>query len=195
MPGTAQAPPGSVQAGLEQGRQYGGAFAAGTNALFDRAVRMENAPIKGFWLGTQLSPAWGLEVSVRRGSTRFSMGDPAKLSPLQQGATFDYAVMELTAVRTYRQGRLEPYGCAGAGVANLDINTADKAYRDTNRASFVLGAGLRYWVGPCFAFRFDLRAHAACLQERAQHPGAWDPGRWLRTEEVMVGAQFSYPAR
>jgi len=193
-PATAQAPPGSVQAGLEAGRQFGGTFAAGSDELFAGPVRMRNCTLKGFWFGTQLTPEWGLEVATRRSSTRFLLPDPSALTPLQASAWFEYAVMELAAVRTFRFGRLQPYGVAGAGLANLNINVTDKAYRDTNRASLGLGAGLRYWLGDRFALRLDLRAHAAYLQVRqeGQDRGALDQGRWLRTEDAMVGLQISY---
>jgi hypothetical protein len=193
-PGTAQAPPGSVQAGLELGSQFGGAFASGSDALFTRTVRMKNCTLKGFWFGTQLTAEWGLEVATRRSSTRFLLPDPSTLTPLQQGAWFEYAVMELAAVRTYRFGRLQPYWLVGAGVANLNLNVTDKAYRDTNRASLGGGAGIRFWLADWAALRLDLRAHAAYLQVRqdGQDHGALDPGRWLRTEDAMLGVQFSY---
>jgi len=193
--GTAQAPPGSAQVGVELGRQFGGSFAAGTNELFTSAVRMENAPLKGFWFGTQFTPAWGLEVSTRRSSTRFILPAPATLTSMQQGAWFEYAVMELAAVRTWRFGSIHPYAFLGAGLANLNINVTDKAYRDTNRTSLGLGLGTRWWLTDRFAFRLDARAHAAYLQERqgGLDQGALDRGRWLRTEEIMAGLLFSSP--
>ena len=167
---------------------------AGSNELFKDSVRMQDCTIRGFWFGTQLSPSWGLELSTRRSSTHFLLPDLGSLPPLQQGAWMEYAAMELITVRSFQFGQLQPYCLVGMGMANLNINVTDKAYRDTNRTSLVGGFGARYWLAGWFALRFDLRAHAAYLQERAQDPGNLDPGRWLRTQDLMFGVQVSLPS-
>lgn len=193
-PLSAQALPGSAQAGIELGRQYGGTYADGSDELFTSAVRMRDCSMKGFWFGTQLTEAWGLELSTRRSATHFYLPPPSELPPPAVGAWMEYAVVDAAAVRTWRFGKVEVYGLLGAGIANLNINVPSKAYRDTNRASLCGGGGARVWAWRRVAFRLEARAHAAYLQELqgGQDRGAFDPGRWLRTEELMCGVLYSF---
>ena len=183
--------------GAEVGRQVGGTFANGTNLPFDTPVAMRDTSLKGFWLGTQLTPDWGLELSVRRSSTLLYQPDSSVWTAQTRGAWFEYADMELAAMRRWRSGPFEPYALAGAGMANLNINLADPGYRDTNRFSLGAGGGLRWWAAPWLALRIDARAHAAYLQVRTggADRGALDPGRWLRTGELTAGLQVSFGTR
>lgn len=189
-----QAPPGSAQFGLEAGHQWGGTFAQASNQLFTTAVRMENSTLRGFWFGTQLDGDWGLEIGARRSKTGFSVPDPSAQAAQARGAWFEYAVVDGIFTRRWRLGHLEPYLGLGAGIANLNINVPDKAYRDTNRPSMAGSAGMRYWLAPWLALRLDARGHAAYLQKRdgVDGNGSLDVNRWLRTQELMAGVLVSF---
>ena len=193
----AQAPVGSVQLGYEDGRLYGGSLAVGTTPLFKGRVQLDDNLEKGFWLGTQLTEAWGLEGSVRRCSTDLVEPAPGIWSSQPKVAGLDYAVLEVAAHRSWRLGHFHPYWQAGAGLANLDLEPADAPGRSLRRASFSAGAGAVFWLAPWFGFRFDLRAHAIYLGTRGggQDQGALDIGRWLRTQEILAGAVVSFGRR
>ena len=199
-PAPAQAPPGSLQAGLEWGRQYGGSLAKGTSPFFDHREQLDDNILHGFWFGTQLSRDWALELSVRRCPTQLIEPGPGIFGYQPAVAGLDYGVIEGAAVRVYRIGRFHPYWQVGGGLGKLDLSVADApgpAWRLRNRPAVEGAAGARFWMASWFAFRFDLRANGIYLGTRGmgQDQGIADPGRWLLTQEVTTGIQLSFGGR
>ena len=192
--GFTQTLPGSFQVGYEDGRLYGGSFAKGTTPLFNGRVQLDDNLAKGFWLGTQLTEAWGLEASVRRGTTDLIEPAPGVWASQPKLASLDFSVLEVAVHRSYSLGRFHPYWQTGVGLATMEILTLEGANQKDRRASLGVGGGAVFWMAPWFGFRFDIRAHAIYLGSRAegQDQGPADLGRWLRTQEVLAGIELSF---
>jgi opacity protein-like surface antigen len=195
----AQAPPGAVEVGVGGGRLYGGSFAAGSTVRFDERVGVDDDKLNTFWLGAQLTEAWGAELAVRRTATRLVRRGHGVFGSEPELGTIDLATIDALAVRSFRHGNFLPYVGAGAGIANLDINVSDPAVRDSDRSALILATGARFFARPWLGFRFDVRGHAIYLGRRhGGHDQGWnDSGRWLSTTEVVVGVfgAFASPRR
>jgi hypothetical protein len=190
----AQPRPGSVEIGGGGGRLYGGALARGSNAFFDQKVDVDDDIEKGFWVGTQLSRSWGIEVAVRRTSTHLIQPAGGVFPDEPTLATLDFATVDLAGIRSFVLGNFSPYLAFGAGVANLDINVPDRAIRDSNRVTLTGGAGGRFYFARWCGARVDMRARATYLGKRrlGEDRGAFDSGRWLTTAELLGGLFLTF---
>jgi opacity protein-like surface antigen len=189
----AQAPPGSVELGIGTGRFIGGTLAKGSNQAFDRKVDVDEEPTLGFWLGSQLSPKWGVEVAYRRTGTHVIEYHGGFSAPQRTLAGFVLASVEALAVRSFRHGNFFPYLGAGVSLANLDIDTPDRSLRDATRAGVSLTGGARFYLAHQFGVRIDLRGRATYLGVlgQGQDRGWTDTGRWFADAEITGGVFLS----
>lgn len=186
--------PATFQVGYEAGRLYGGSLASGTSPLLGGRVQLDDDIANGFWVGTQLTSTWGLELSRRRCSTDLIEPRPGIWAPQPKVASLTDTVLEVAARRTYPLGQFHPYWRIGAGLASLEISPSEAPRQRLRRASLGAGGGAMFWVSPWLGFRFDVRVHAIYLGTRGagQDQGSLDPGRWLRTQEVLAGLALSF---
>lgn len=192
LPALGQAPPGAVMAGLDYGRFYGDSFAAGTTPLYGHRVEMDDNILKGFWAALQVAPHWCVEGSVRYGSTDVVDPGPGVFASQPKAGGLDYRSVEASVVRVYRRGAFQPYWRVGVGGTDLHLATPGPDWHSGFRPTLGAGVGARFWMCSWFAFRVDVRAHAAYLGVRGagQDQGTFDVGRWLRTEEALAGVQI-----
>jgi hypothetical protein len=194
LPLAGQAGPGSLQFGVDDGRVYGGSLAAGTTPLFTSRVQVDDNIIKGFTLGAQLTANWALDASLRYASTDLVQPGPGVFGYQPKAAGLDYRVLDAALERTWRLGRFHPYGRLGAGLTDLHVTPlSGPVWSALDRPTATLGAGARFWMCPRFAFRFDARFCGSYLGARGagQDQGAFDGGRWLRTQQLTAGLQFT----
>lgn len=190
---SAQGLPGSVEVGVATGRLYGGNLAAGATRAFDEKTAVDDDILKGVWLGTQLTPEWGLELAVRRASTTLTATAPGVFSPRPALAGLDIATVEVMAFRVFRHGSFHPYAGAGLGIANLDIDVPDPSLRDNDRMSLALAGGARFYFARWVGLRFDVRGRGVYLGARWEGDEGWnDHGRWLVNGETQLGLFFSF---
>lgn len=183
-----QARVGSVELGVATGRLFGGSLAAGSTCYLEDKTDVDDDQLGSFWLGAQVTPAWGVELAVRRTNTHITESRPGVFPTAQELAVLDLATIEGVATYSWWVGSFAPYLGGGLGVASLDIDVADRAVQDSNRASLALAAGARFWALPWAGFRFDVRGRAVYLGTRCDGDEGWsDHGRWLATTEVVVG--------
>jgi hypothetical protein len=193
----AQANVGSIEIGAGGGRFFGGSFAAGSTNLGDRKLAADDDILQGFWLGTQLTTDWGLEIAVRRTVTHVIV-PAAGVAPREPAvAKFVPATVELLAMRSLRRGNFLPYIGFGAGMMNVEFDTADPAVRDVNRLCLSATLGSRFYAARWVGFRIDLRARATYLGKRGfgRDRGWTDSGRWLPNAELLGGVFFSFGGR
>jgi len=185
--------PGSVEVGVATGRLYGGTLAAGATRAFDEKTKVDDQILKGAWLATQLTPSWGLELAIRRSSTKLTSVASGIFSSRPALAAIDVATLEGLALRIYRRGSFHPYLGAGLGIANLDIDAADLSLRDSNRPSATVCGGARFYAARWVGFRFDVRGRGVYLGERWHNDDGWrDHGRWLVNAETQLGVFLSF---
>lgn len=190
---SAQGLPGSVEVGVATGRLYGGNLAAGATRAFDEKTSVDDEILKGAWLGTQLTPDWGLELAVRRASTTLTATAPGVFSSRPALAGLDIATVEVMALRVFRLGSFHPYVGAGLGVANLDIDVPDESLRDNDRICMALAGGARFYFARWVGLRFDVRGRGVYLGARWEGDEGWnDHGRWLVNAETQLGVFFSF---
>jgi opacity protein-like surface antigen len=192
-----QAEVGSVEIGVGEGRFYGGSFAKGSTAIFDRKTVVDDDVLKAFWLGAQVSRNWGLEVAVRRTPTHVLEPRGGLFPDEPAAAGLDFATIELSGLRSFRLGRFLPYAGFGAGIANLDIDAPEESVRDSNRLCLSASAGARYFAWRWIGFRIDVRARATYLgrRSRGEDQGWTDAARWFKNAEVLGGVFFSFGGR
>jgi opacity protein-like surface antigen len=193
LPALAQVTSGSVEGGYGVGRFIGGTLAKGSNQAFDRKVDVDDDPTDGFWLSAQLSPRWGLEFAYRRTTTHIIEYHGGVFASQRDLAGLAVASFEALAVRSFPRGPFVPYVGAGVGLVNLDIDTADRSFRDSNRAAAAFAAGVRFYLARWIGVRFDLRGRAAYLGRRrlGEDHGWTDTGRWFRDAELIGGVFVS----
>ena len=185
----AQAPPGSIEVGYGVGRFFGGTLAKGSNAAFNRKVDVDDDPTSGFWLSAQLSPEWGVELAYRRTTTHVIEYNGGVFASQRELAGLAVASFEGLAVRSFRRGSFRPYVGAGIGLVNLDIDTPDRSFRDSNRGALAITAGACFYLARWGGIRFDLRGRATYLGVRGQgQDHRWaDTGRWFADGELTGG--------
>ena len=145
---------------------------------------------------TQLSSAWGLEVALRRSHMDILEARSGVFPTEHTVAVMDFSTIEALALRSFGTARFRPYVGAGAGIASLDIDVADRAVRESNRLSLALTGGARFQAASWVGFRFDVRARAVYLGARCHGDEGWrDSGRWTTTGEVMFGLYASFGGR
>ena len=191
---SAQPRPGSIEIGGGGGRLFGGTFARGSNEFFDQRVGVDDDIEKGLWVGAQLTRAWGIEVDVRRTSTRLIQPAGGVFPNEPTLATLDLATVDLAGVRSFVLGNFSPYLAFGLGVANLDINVPDTAIRDSNRVTVTGGVGSRFYFAGWGGVRVDVRARATYLGKRrlGEDGGLTDRGRWLTTADLLGGVFLTF---
>ena len=193
---SAQALPGSIEVGGGAGRFYGGSFAKGTNRAFSRKIEVDDDILKGFWLGAQLSPKWGVEVAVRRSTEDLVIPQTGVFPNEPSVGSIDVASIELAALRTFRIGNFVPYLGAGIGITNLDPNVPDRAVRDVNRFGFSGALGAKFYATRWIGARIDARIRATYLGRRRIEDGGWsDTGRWFRDSEILGGVFLAFGIR
>jgi len=190
----AQGAPGSIEVGVGAGRFLGGTLAKGTTEAFDTTVGVDHEAVGGFWLAGQITPAWGVEFSYRRTATQIVEHRSGLFPEERTLAGLDFATIELLAVRSFRNGNFVPYLGAGAGLANLDIDTPDPALRDSTRGCLSLTGGARFYFARWVGIRIDVRERATYLGVRGQGEdhGLFDTGRWFFDSEFLGGVFFSF---
>jgi opacity protein-like surface antigen len=190
----AQANVGSVEIGAGGGRFFGGSFAAGSTNLADHRLGADDDILQGFWLGTQLTTDWGLEVAVRRTVTHV-VEPAAGIAPREPAvAKFIPATVELSGIRSLRRGNFLPYAGFGVGMMNVEFDTDDPAVRDVNRVCFSATLGARFYATRWLGFRIDLRERATYLGKRREgfDRGWADYGRWFFNSELLAGLFLSF---
>ena len=193
LPLLAQGPTGSVEVGYGVGRFIGGTLAKGSNEAFDRKVDVDGDPTGGFWFAAQLTPEWGVELAYRRTTTHVIEYRGGVFASQQELAGLAVASFEALAVRSFRRGSFIPYVGAGVGLVNLDIDTPDRSFRDSNRVALALTAGTRFFLTRWAGIRFDLRGRTTYLGERrhGEDHGWTDTGRWFADAELTGGVFVS----
>lgn len=192
-----QAQPGSVEVGYDVGRFIGGTLARGSNQAFDHKVDVDDDPTDGFWLAAPFSSQWRVEVAYRRTTTHIIEYHGGVFASQPDLAGLAVASFEVLAVRSFPRGRFVPYVGAGGGLVNLDIDVADRSFRDSNRAALAVTAGTRFYLTRRIGIRFDLRGRAAYLGRRrlGEDHGWADTGRWFRDAELTGGVFVSFGRR
>ncbi len=193
----AQAPPGSIEVGYGVGRFIGGTLANGSNEAFDRKVDVDDDPTGGFWLAAQLTPEWGVELAYRRTTTHIIEYKGGVFASQRELAGLTVASFDALAVRSFRHGSLLPYLGAGVGLVNLDIDTPNRLFRDSNRGALAVTAGACFYLVRWAGIRFDLRGRATYLGERrhGEDHGWTDTGRWFADGELTAGVFVSLGGR
>ncbi|MGH9365895.1 MAG: outer membrane beta-barrel protein [Thermoanaerobaculia bacterium] len=190
---TAQAAPGSIEIGGGFGRFWGGSFAAGSTAAFDRKVVADDDVLTGVWAGAQITRAWGVEISVRRTATHLLQPAGGVFPTQEILAAFDFATIEAAGLRSFRLGNFLPYAGLGAGLANLDPATGDPAVHDSNRFCLSMAAGTRFYAVRWAGVRADVRLRATYLGKPGSgSDGFFSAGRWFTNADFLVGAFFSF---
>ena len=181
----AQAVPGSVEAGIGWGRLFSGVMPRGSNAYFDRDVKVDDSVLKGFWLGAQLTPRWAAEIAVRRTPTHLTEAHRGVFPTNNIIGGLDYSSIEGLAFRTWTFGNLVPYAGGGVGITNLDIDEPDPAVQDSNQFCVSFAAGAKFHVARWAGLRFDVRQRMTSI----------DGGHWLKEPEILAGFFLAFRPR
>jgi hypothetical protein len=196
-PLSAQDRTGTIELTAFGGGYLGGTLHAGSNALFARDVSIGTAPTYGVRLGYNFSRVaeiefgWSQarpEISGTGGDVLFGQG--AKLGEMTSN------VFEGDFVFNLGRGRVIPYLAVGAGAMTFRASTAATETSTDTRFVANVGAGLKIFVSPQFAFRVDGRYRGAYISGSS---GTWNGvggcsgctytwgANWYRSGEITGG--------
>jgi hypothetical protein len=189
---SAQLRAGTVEINPFAGYLFGGTFGRGSNAIFTHSVDVADHFTFGGRLGVNFTSLWEMEFQYSRTETDFQtrgqddvFGDGhQKLGRLN----IDYYLGYVTFNFGHR--RIVPYFTLGAGAAHLDPHVPDTPASSDTRFTASAGGGLKVFVNPHFALRFDGRAYTTSLGRDDRHDcdfGCSDRQHWLTNGDLTGG--------
>ncbi|MCC6129813.1 MAG: porin family protein [Acidobacteria bacterium] len=201
LPAAAQNRAGSVEITPFGGAYFGGTLYAGSNALFNRDVEVDTAPVWGIRIAGNFNRNFGLEGSFSMATADITTPNSELFSPDRKLGEMDVRNYELAAMFNFGSGRVVPYITLGAGATYLKASVPGIPSTSDTRFSGVLGAGLKAFFTPQFGFRFDARGRSTLVDNSCGsyyddcHGDYWDDNddnHWYWSGEVTGGLTFAF---
>ena len=155
---------GTVEINPFAGYMFGGNFGRFDNFLdFDPGrLEVDDHAIYGGRVGYNFTNLWEIEVEYAQSDTHLSI-DPFddRLPDERVGdMKFEYFLAYLTL--NFGHGRWVPYFTIGSGGANLVSNITTFSNSEV-RYTGAIGGGVKWFLSPHFAFRFDARLYSTWI--------------------------------
>lgn len=156
---------GTVEINPFAGYLFGGSFGRfDTFFDFDRGrLEVDDHAIYGGRVGYNFTDLWEVELEYAQSDTHLSI-DPFddRLPDERVGdMKFEYFLGYLTL--NFGHGRWVPYFTIGSGGANLVPNIANTLNNSEVRYTAAIGGGVKWFLSPHFAFRFDGRLYSTWI--------------------------------
>jgi hypothetical protein len=195
----AQGTPGSVELAPTAGYWFGDTLSEGTTGIFDFDVTIDDAPSYGLRLGYRFAPNGALEGHYGQVRADLVTGDDELFGGQQKVGEIDLTVAEIGVEGSFGSARLVPFLAGGIGAMWLDPDLSG-ASSDTR---FVgnFGGGLKLFLSPQIALRFDARLHSVLIGENDDRDcDDWDDWEewdcryndWLNFGELSLGLSFVF---
>lgn len=195
----AQGAAGSVELTPTAGYWFGDTMSEGTTGIFDFDVTIDEAPAYGLRLGYRFAPNWAVEVYYGESRADLVTGEDELFEGQQKIGEIDLRTAEIGVEGSFGSSRLVPFLAGGIGAMRLDPDLSG-ASADTR---FVgnFGGGLKLFLSPQIALRFDARIHSVLIgdnDDRDCHD--WDDWEewdcqyndWLTFGELALGLSFVF---
>jgi opacity protein-like surface antigen len=194
---------GTVEITPFGGGYFGGRLYAGSNVIFTHDVDVKTAGTYGIRVAVNANPWLGIEAGfstadadIRNTSGSGLFGSSETLGKLR---LYHY---ELDGVFNLGRRRVIPYIALGGGATTFRARVSGFDATDDTRFTANLGAGLKAYVTPHLAFRFDGRYRAAYVNDcsRSQDSGCEgnrdrnrdDRHRWYGSAKATGGLTFAF---
>jgi hypothetical protein len=181
------------------GYWYGDTLSNGTTGIFDFDVTIDDAPSYGVRMGYRLTPAVALELFYAESTADMVTGEDELFGGEQSIGEIDMTVAEIGVEGSFGTSRVVPFIAGGIGAMRLDPRLSG-ASADTRFAGD-FGGGLKLFLAPQLALRFDARLHSVLVGDNDdRNCGDWDEWEdwdcryndWLNFVEVAVGLSIVF---
>jgi hypothetical protein len=181
------------------GYWYGDTLSEGTTGIFDFDVTIDDAPSYGLRLAYRFSPALALEMFYAESTADMVTGEDELFGGEQSIGEIDLTVAEVGIEGSFGTSRVVPFIAGGIGAMRLDPRLSG-ASADTRFAGN-FGGGLKLFLAPQLALRFDARLHSVLIGENEERDcDDWDDWEewdcqyndWLNFVEVAVGLSIVF---
>jgi len=137
------------------------------NCCHDTRLTVDNDAYYGGRVGYNFSQFWEVETEFAQSKTHLEIEDHHHDFPdVRVGdLRFDYFMAYMT-LNFGRMSRFVPYFTLGSGAADLHQHIPGVIDDSNVRYTFGVGGGLKIFVSPHFAFRFDTRSYSTHLSDQ-----------------------------
>jgi Outer membrane protein beta-barrel domain len=188
----AQGTAGSVELTPTVGYWFGDTLARGTTGAFDFDVTIDDSPSYGLRLAYRFTPNWALETFLAHERADLVTGHKELFSGQSRIGTIDLTTAEIGVEGSFGHSRLVPFLGAAIGGMRLDPNLSGLSA--DNRFAASAGGGLKLFLSPQLAVRFDFRGHSVNVGNRQHDCHWWDECAsnhdWITFREVSLGLTF-----
>ena len=148
-------------AGYLFGGNFGDSNVFGTGGHVD----IDDHLFYGGRVGYNFTPLWEVEFEYAQNPTHVTVHpfhNNGNVPDVQVGnVKFEYFMANMTL--NFGHGRWVPYFTLGSGAANIVPTIANSLSASTVRYTTSIGGGVKWFVDPHFAFRFDGRVYSTFL--------------------------------
>ena len=202
---TAQLRSGTVEINPFAGYLFGGQFGRTFDDDFDRHFRLEvdDEIAYGGRIGFNITSLIEIEAEYAQSETELVLDDHSRDHDFRNASTsgdeekigdlrFQYFIGYATF--NFGRGRMVPSFTVGSGAANIKTRIAVVRETDTRYAA-AIGGGLKYFLNPHFALRFDGRAYSSYLGDSevlCQHSSDCRQQNWVTNGVANGGIIFAF---
>jgi opacity protein-like surface antigen len=157
---------GTVEFNPFAGYLFGGNFGHFNDFDFERSrVEVDDHVIYGGRVGYNFTNLWEVELEYAQSDTHLDLESFHSNVPDQQigDMKFEYFLAYLTL--NFGSGRFVPYFTIGSGGANLVPFIAGSLSTSEVRYTGAVGGGVKWFLNPHFALRFDARAYSTYIND------------------------------
>jgi opacity protein-like surface antigen len=131
----------------------------------DTHLTVDDDAYYGGRVGYNFTPFWEVETEFAQSKTHLEIESHHDIPNVRVGdLRFDYFMAYLT-MNFAGMSRWVPYFTIGNGAADLHRNIPGVVDDSVLRYTFSAGGGVKYFVTPHFAFRFDTRSYSTHLSD------------------------------
>jgi opacity protein-like surface antigen len=192
----AQGRQGTVELTPFVGYWLGDTISRGTVSGADFDMKIDDATAYGLRLGYKLTANWAVDWLLAHEDADLITGNGGLFGGSNRLGTMKLTTGELGVEGAFGHSRLVPFIGGGIGLTRMDPDIAGMSSATRFTAAF--GAGLKLFLTPGIALRFDWRGHS--INVGNDHGGCdwWhDCGdyyrhNWITLQELSLGLTFAF---
>ncbi len=186
------------------GGYIGGRLHAGSNSIFSRSVDIKPSAGYGLRLAANVNRWFALEAGFSRAESDIKGTGSGLFGGGQKLGEMEFRHYELNGVFNFGKRRVIPYVTLGGGATTFRARVPEIPTTADTRFTANFGLGVKFFVHPHVALRFDGRGRAAYVNDsrRCERLTYYycdghdyrddDSRRWYGSGEVTGGLTFAF---
>jgi hypothetical protein len=196
----AQGTPNTVELTPTAGYWFGDTISRGVINSVDFDVTVDDAPSYGLRIAYRFTPSLALEGFFAREKADLLTGHGDLFSGVNKVGRMDMTVAEANVEFSFGHRRLVPFIAGGIGAMRLEPTLFVGPGGNTNLSADTrflgdFGGGLKVFISPQVALRFDWRGHSVNVDNRRSCDWWGDCAydrNWLTFTELGLGLTFVF---